>query len=275
MVNGLIFTPETWQPTEYNRIYYPSESIGLENEKLVAGQVEIWRKISRLLPLALSPPNASNDLDLVILGGGGTLWDLPAAVPYVKNVCYTDPFEKSRTMVRQFINDSANDYWDSYIAHTLKQEGAKHVSATMIRERARLIRQRIVSVEECDVYEHPPVAAISGGVPIVAAHFVMDSITNSKEVWHQLMRNVGDLVLEGGCLIMSSLGKAHRWRSSICAGPEQPATYLTMQDIHLVMAEIGFEIFYLQWIAAEEPNRDDYRGLIVCGCQKLARKPGD
>jgi hypothetical protein len=40
------------------------------------------------------------------------------------------------------------------------------------------------------------------------------------------------------------------------------------------MAEIGFEIFYLDWIAAEEPNRDDYRGLIVCGCQKLARKPG-
>lgn len=271
------FDPQTWQADQYVSIYYPTDQIGMENRALLESQVEIWRKIDELDaaegPEYEGPRSVRHGgADMVVLGGGGTMWDIPAAAPHVRGICYTDPHENSRGLVQQYMDTPGDTRWHQYIACTLRYEGVE-VTEQAVQERAALMRERVVNLSPCDVRRRPPVTSMPTGVRVVAVHFVLDSITNSRTVWRWLIRNTASIVGDRGYLILSSLGKASGWRSNLGAsGVPQPAVWLKPEDFSSVLESLGFEVFHLRWIPAEEANLEDYQGLIACAARRRPRR---
>ncbi|EYF05919.1 hypothetical protein [Chondromyces apiculatus] len=283
----ICFDAQTWQPDQYASIYYPVDQIGAENRALLECEVEIWSMIQKFdaesgktrgngsspaTPYTPTPRSGVHPrVDMVILGGGGTLWDLPPAVPHVNGICYTDPHENSRSLVQQYLDAHEDRRWDEYIARTLQFEGNEEITADAIRERDALMRERILSLTSCNIRRRPPVIVGASGVHVVSVHFVMESITNNRSVWRRLMRNSTSIVGDQGYLILAALGKAQGWRSAMNGEQQQPATYVTQEDIHSVLDQLGFDVFFMRWIPAEEANAMEYEGIISCAARRRAQ----
>ncbi|AKT37062.1 uncharacterized protein CMC5_011880 [Chondromyces crocatus] len=284
----VLFDSQIWKPDQYASIYYPVDQIGSENLALLECEVEIWKRIRNLEAesgaqraseglsqeeLEAQGPRSSvfPGVDMVVIGGGGTLWDLPPAAPYVSGICYTDPHENSRTLIQQYLNNKDDRRWDSYIARTLQFEGETELSSQAIRERDTVMRKRITSLTSCDIRRRPPVDVGPGGVRIVSAHFVIEALTNNRAAWRRLMRNTASIVGDRGYIIIASVGRAKEWRSTVSDEKKQPATYVTEEDIESVLNHLGFDVFFMRWIPSEEANADEYAGIISCAARRRAR----
>ena len=243
------FDAKNWVPREYRKVYYPQFDIGAENRALIAQQVLMWR----LIGAAMEMPKP----ELHVVGGGGVLWDLAAAAPYIAGIRYTDPFVSSLSLVHAFLEGER--YWDAYVAATLAAEDPPS-GVTRVAERTELIRQRIAAVERWDIRGAECTRA---RCEVVSAQFVADSITSRRAVWLALIRNLSAAVAPNGWLILSSLARARSWRGSASAPTPQPASYLTVEDIHDAFNETGLKVCHTATLSCEPKHRSEYGGLIA------------
>jgi hypothetical protein len=269
------WNPESWKPAEYKDKYYPSDDVGSENGPLIEGLVDIWRKIHSddLIRACRARSNDAPPWDLAIVGGGGVMWDVPSAVPHVREICYTDPFSDNLAQARYVLSNEYDTYWDAYVAHTLRSEGETNVTPEQIRERSRMMRERITRVDIGDVCNPPVVPSAPTGCPVVSAHFVLEAISPSKAVWLSYLKNLHAAVMPGGALIISSVVEGKQWFPGTAAAPPEPLLRLVEGDFRWGMEMIGLEIFHLRLIEAMPENKPDYEKLIICaGWDKSVRR---
>jgi hypothetical protein len=262
------FDVAAWDPEAYAACYYPAANVGRENDGLIQHQTAIWRVIAR--GAHRHPANGGTPpRDLVLLGGGGMLWDVAAAAPHVRGIRYCDPLDANRRLVSRFVAARGESAWDRYIDATLRHERGGIVSPSMVHDRRALMRDVIKRIDHCDVTRHPPVTPLAHEQPSFAMHFVAESVTSSKAAWRLMMANVAAAVPAGGCLLLSSLVNAAGWRSSTC-GRLQPAVRLGANEIEVLLESLGFALFYTGSIAAESRDSSDYESLLVTASVKTA-----
>jgi len=137
-------------------------------------------------------------------GGGPTLYSVAALAPKAREIHFSDVVDASLDEVNRWLKNrkGAHD-WNSYLALVLEAEG-QTITESRIKKRAKLIRSRVTKLMHCDAQSHSsPIDLQNVKYDLVTAHHCTDVAATTVKEWIQVLKNVTQIVLPGGWLMLS------------------------------------------------------------------------
>lgn len=246
-------------PAFYADHYYPRASPGRENVMLLAAQVSFWDEIGEEL-ISLRSSESRPAREMLVLGGGGVLWDLIPAARVVQDVTYTDPSARALAHAIAWITDDRSDRWDAYGRIALACEGSS-TSEEAVRARFARLRGSIRRVERYELATLARPGTVVEPAAVVSAHFLFESVAVDREQAAGLARRAVSHLADGGHLFTSMLCGARSW--SPCRGRSRPAVTLSTPDLCGLLSEAGLEARKTFEIPAHGSHRHEYASILT------------
>ncbi|MDO8638113.1 MAG: guanitoxin biosynthesis pre-guanitoxin forming N-methyltransferase GntF [Candidatus Daviesbacteria bacterium] len=229
----------------YLNEYY--SNIGPENHGLLKFFVEAYKEI---------PDNSL----ILELGGGPTIYQLITASRKSRSIHFTDYLERNIQEVSMWRRCAEGAFdWSPFVKEALILEGLDNVTHNDIDARGKMMKRKINKFSLCDAFEKDPLGSkYRNHYDLISTNFVVDSITTSKEVWEQLMKNVCSMLRRDGSLILTSLKEAEYY---LIGDKKLPAVYLTECDLISALKNLGFQDLFFRSVPAERSHKDkNYQG---------------
>ena len=230
---------------EYLQEYY--SQIGAENHSLLNFFVEAYKEVP-------------DDSLILEFGGGPTVYQLITAARKARSIHFSDYLEGNLQEVSMWRRCAEEAFdWSFFIAEALTLEGLDNVTHNDIDARERMMRRKINKFSLCNAFEKDPLGPkYRNHYDLISTNFVVDSITTSKEIWEQLMKNVCSMLKRDGSLILTSLKEAEYYT---VGNKKFPAVYLTECDLIAALKNLGFQNLFFRSVPAERHSRDvNYQG---------------
>lgn len=229
----------------YLEEYY--SNIGPENHGLLKFFVEAYKEVP-------------DDSLILEFGGGPTVYQLITAARKARSIHFSDYLERNMQEVSMWRDCAEEAFdWSSFVKEALELEGLDNVTHNDIEARENMMRGKINKFLKCDAFEKDPLGPeYRNYYDLISTNFVADSITNSKDTWEQLMKNVCSMLKRDGSLILTSLKEAEYY---VIGDKKFLAVHLTECDLISKLKDLGFQDLFFRSVPAERNHRDEnYQG---------------
>lgn len=143
-----------------------------------------------------------NNLSMLELGGGPTIYQLISASEKVESIIFAEYAQSNLDEVNKFLLGSSGSWnWDEYISYVLKLND-KTVSEGEIKKIKERIRKKVKEVIFCDIRKTNPLSP-KRYLPfdLLSMGSVADSVASSEEQLVRYLSNSFSLLDDGGYFI--------------------------------------------------------------------------
>jgi len=138
-------------------------------------------------------------------GTGPTLFGALATCPYVQKLHLSDYLPQNLAEIQRWLSQEDDSFnWDICTAYLLKKEGIDP-TVENITQRSNELREKVGKLLIGDITKGWPLLDDKGHYDLLVSLFCADSITSSKEEWHQYMKNLFNLAAPKGTIIIGAL----------------------------------------------------------------------
>ena len=230
---------------EYLAEYY--SSVRSENDELL----RFFARASKLV---------SEGSTFLEYGGGPTIYQLVSFAPRVKSIYFTDHLRHNLSTVQAWMQtqEHAHD-WTPFIATALQHEGISHPSTAQISDREKNLKARLCGFGQVDAFNRHLDDIPLKHYDVVAANFVVESITTDVIGWRQGLDSLLSYIKPDGLLSLTSIRGAMYWK---VGDKKFPAFSVSAGSITEELRIRGFAIEILHQIDAQiiEQSHPDYEG---------------
>lgn len=202
---------------------------------------------------------------LLEFGGGPTIYSIISAASKVKWIHFTDYSQSCRQSIEKWISNTSDSFnWKEYIRYSLEVEcdGLHNITNEDIKRREYQLRKSIHTVSMCDAWAEDPLIGLSfEPYDAIASNFCLDSITESKENWLWLNKNITKSSIKDSYYIVTCLWGVS---SYIHNGKIYPSPNLQPEDIEMMYEKLDYNILGFNKVQL----RDNYGYMMAYG-QKL------
>ncbi len=254
-----------FKPEEYLRTYYPALP-----ESSVFGDVKTPKSVSEenlaLLRFyaktekELQP--AKEELWMLEVGGGPTIYQLVSLSKLVKHIRFTDFLRANLQSVENWIRTGSDKRWLSYIRAALQYERGRLPTNEEIIRREQQLKQKI-SLARYDVLRDRFFAPAPKKYALVSSNFCIECISQSKAVWFHALSNISKKIAGGGCLVMTALRMASTYNIQ---GRILPATPIDEEDVLNALLDLGFSNIEIS--SQDCLGENEYSGMIYVLAKK-------
>lgn len=243
-----------FHPRKYLNEYY--DHIGDENSVLLKFLSRAYRHIFSQLPAA----------KVLEVGGGPTLYQLISLSQYPVEIHFSEYSEANLREVKKWLEKHPRKFpWRKYIRfvhdHEKQQSHLKQLT-----HREQHLRNKVTKLLSIDLKKNPPFDLDPTiHYDIVSTHFVAESITPHKDIWRSNIETIVNLTTN--YLVMSAIIEANMYQVHTTSFY---ATPITIQDLQTELQIHGFTIIMDDFVSAEKPESQGYKGLYMVCAQKLA-----
>jgi hypothetical protein len=240
-----------FNPRDYLQEYY--SEVSPENLALLEFAVKAFQKI---------PQNGV----LLDFGGGPAIYALISAANSAREIHFCDYLDSNLNEVRQWLDGSHAAFsWQEFVKVVLELENQTSPAPETIRQRKRLIRERVTRVFNCDLNNLPPIDAPVGYDTLIS-NFCAEGAARNKVQWRTFFHNIVSLLKPDGFLLLSAI------KGATCYAVGErlfSAVSLNEEDLIQALIEEGFDpqTIMLESISADPSSH--YAGLILLLAQKM------
>ncbi len=240
-----------FSPRDYLQEYYAK--VGTENQAILDFLHEIYEYIF------------SNDLKAakhLELGGGPGIYQLISLAKYPVEIHFSEYGEANLIEVKAWLNNHSSQYnWHDFFEYVLKKENCEE-----IEQRKALVREKITQVVCGDIKKKAPLGSkIKEKYDIVSSHFVAESITDSREKWQKMLKNLLHPLKKDGYFVLGSITGATKYR----VGQRYfPAVPVSEDEIYNYLELLGLKIIKTSFVPAEEVIDQGYDGIYLVLAKK-------
>lgn len=212
-----------WDPSAYLRQYLSTPQVSEDEQANFEFAVAAFRRSGRRFGVAVE------------VGCGPTLHHAFALVPHVEELHLTDYLPENLQEVRRYLSAEPDAHnWDAYISGVLTAEG--EAAPRCLRERERLLRQRVTTLKAVDIRMLPPLAD-HGKYDLVASYYCAECVATTQEEWRRYLANICVLIAPGGVLLLGALRRCRAYRVFDRAFP---SAYVDELDFAAALPALGF-----------------------------------
>lgn len=246
-----------FRPKRYLNEYY--KEIGPENEILLRFFSKTYKTLFKDLAYA----------DVVELGGGPTIYQLISLSQYPVNIHFSDFSPQNLLEIKKWLEKHKNSFsWKKYFkhVHNLEKDFSQHTPSA----REKHLRDKIIKLSSSDISKPNPLGPEhTTQFDIVSTHFVSESITDNHSDWERYFQNSTSLLKPNGHLVQSSIIESSKYK----VGKRFfPSTAIQITDIHTLLTKNNFELLSEDFVPAEKPADQGYKGLHMFVAKKVASK---
>ncbi len=243
-----------WDPYQYLTTYFSDESIGTDS-------IEAWKFLSRELRNIDSMP-----CKILDFGSGPTLFGTIPCSAFATEIHVSDYLQCNLDTIQSWIDNDADAFdWKNCIKEVLIIEG-NHCWTEDILKRESELRKKITTLKRCDASKSPAIQN-SDKYPLVVSTYCVDSATSSKETWHLYMKNLLELVDEGGTILLTALQDCESYK---VGDYSFPSANINEQDMKEALLKNSFaeENFQITICDAPDCENEGFTGLIFVRAKK-------
>ena len=197
--------------------------------------------------------------NMLVVGGGPTIYSLITAAKYVTNICFTDFDSKCLDVVSEWISTDSS-FWNLYVRRALEFESLPSGEKS-VQERVQLIKDKIACLSQVNILE----TQLPERYDVVDAHFVLDCMSSSPVVFATALKNSCQVLKHSGLFQGGFLNRTHQWKS----GSEYiDCVYLTEETICKMFKENGLQVKKTATLNLGSDDRT--RGYIFIQAIKLS-----
>lgn len=255
----------------YLQNYYPTADLQMVRKYVVekTAAAETMR-IMMFLDMVCAPliraVFGKENVVMLELGGGPTLYQLMNTIDEVKEIHFTDFVEDNLREIRLWKKRESGAYdWRNFFEAALMiHKDTPQVSDKEIENLENNLRGKITHIGHCDIFQNDlGIGALD--YDVISTHFVAESSTTSKEDWAKALKNMHGKLKPKGLLFMSALRGAKN--SYKVLNDEFPAVELYESDMEIGLQEAGFSIIRISSIQTEDKS-NNYDGFMFIAAQK-------
>ncbi|CAM4126242.1 hypothetical protein [Pseudoalteromonas byunsanensis] len=221
-------------PKEYLRTYY-SDDPSFDYEE--GFHLNWWQHC-----YDTSKPQGS----MLVIGGGPVISSIITASKYVDSIDFTDFNNECLAEVKQWVEGEGHN-WDFYVKKALELE-TQPTDTCGIEARTKLIKNKINNITQLDILQ----PHIEKEYNVVDAHFVLDCISDSKDIFLQSLQNACNFLKENGIFQGAFLNRTNGWLSGNNFYKSIP---LTEDELDKCFSDLGFKILKSASISLKEDSR--------------------
>ncbi|ALQ07161.1 hypothetical protein D172_003270 [Pseudoalteromonas sp. Bsw20308] len=221
-------------PEEYLRTYY-SQDPSFDYEE--AFHLNWWQHC-----YDTSKPKGS----MLVIGGGPVISSIITASKYVDSIDFTDFNESCLSEIKLWMKGKGHN-WNSYIKKALECEALPN-DLSNIEARTKLIRDKIRDISHLNILQPNTKKTYE----VVDAHFVLDCISCSKDIFLQSLQNSCSLLNKNGIFQAAFLNRTNGWLSGNHSHDSVP---LTEDELELYFSNIGLKVLKMASISLKEDSR--------------------
>jgi hypothetical protein len=199
------------------------------------------------------------------------------AVPFARHaqaIHMTEYLPDNRGAVEKWFTNAPDAFkWEHYIEMSLRAEGIA-VNPYQIARREQLMREKIATIDHCDVRKNPVLSIRPGLTPksVVGCFYVTEEVGTSIEDWQQIMTNIASTLPIGCRLFMSALKgmKEYVMEKNPDGTPAATLPCAPVEGHHFtdLLPRLGFGDIRIKEHTIAVPDCD-VNGLIVVSAQKV------
>lgn len=175
------------------------------------------------------------------LGCGPTVHHLLPLAPHVAELHVRDYLDENLDEVRTWRDAAPEAHdWRRFTRAALRDAGLPADDAA-VAARERLVRQRLVGVEPCDLLRDVP-ARDRGAFAAVGCFYCAEEVGVTLRGWRLVMRRVADHVAPGGTLLLAALASMSSYAMVRSDGrvDHLPCARIDAEDLRALLPELGF-----------------------------------
>lgn len=249
---------EEWDPKQYLKQYYSEGFVTDDEVGIFKFLIDFFKNTD------------TRFLSCLDVGCGPTIHHIIPLAPFVEKIYLADYFVSNLKEIKSWIKKESHAHdWSTHIkdglAFELAMEG-KMITEEAMEGRARLIRRKITSLLECDIFKKRPID-LKKTFPLVTSFFCVDSVASSKESWKSGMSNLSSLVSKNGWLLLSSLKNSSGYK----VGDKWfPGANIDENDLKQCLEECGFlpETIEVEVVPVEMWSEAGFKSIIVAKAKK-------
>ena len=248
-----------WNPKDYLEEYHAE--VAVDAKKVIESLIGIFNE-------NISKIDTSAILDF---GCGPTLYGILSIGHLFKEIYLADYLSSNLTQIDAWIKNNKESFnWKQHTRFVLNQNGFTKPSCGQIAEREDAIRAKIKSLLTCNAREADPMGRLfRERFPVVTALFCADSITNNKDEWKVLMKNISSLVAPKGIFIVCALLDCQSYQVKGKSFPSANISNQDFEDLIKVGLEFPKDCVNLTVVNTPEHHRLGYEKFSLAVIQKL------
>lgn len=210
----------------YLRTYYAGEPTADE------------QRLSRFLTAEAPRLNSGRFLEL---GCGPTVHHLLPLVPHVAELHVRDYLDENLDEVRAWRDAAPEAHdWRRFTRVALRDAGLPADDAD-VAARERLVRQRLVGIEPCDLLRDAP-ARDRGAFAAVGCFYCAEEVGVTLRGWQLVMHRVADYVAPGGTLLLAALAgmDSYALTRDDSRVDHLPCARIEAADMRALLPDLGF-----------------------------------
>ncbi len=192
---------------------------------------------------------------LLELGGGPSIYPLISACPHVSEIVFSDHTASLLQEVQLWKDKDpkAHDWSDFFRYQVNKLEGK--AGEEVVVEREKLLRERITSLEHCDLTKPKVVDQQLGTFDIVSTSICIESVANTIEEFELFLRRIANVIkLRGHIVMVVSIGMS--WYS--VSGEMFKHLAMTLESTRTSLENTGFVVEMERYYPLEEYRKALY-----------------
>ncbi len=229
------------------RVYLNENFLSPDDEDLFAIQslLNLKRKLN-------------NDLFMLELGGGPSLYAIAPLVSKAREIHFCDLVEANLNEIKKWVKAEEDAFdWDEYFRMVLKEEGVEK-TPERLADMKEEIRGKITDIFVCDALrmnDHK----FSSKYDLITAHHCTDVAASTVVEWKEIIINIPQLLNSGGWFVVSITTGADMYTFGEY---KVPCVSLSRGDVFEGFEEAGFDM--TSFYAATSPVRNqEYSGIII------------
>ena len=198
-----------------------------------------------------------DDLRLLEIGGGPTVYQLMSASRRAREIVFTDFLEGNLAEVRAWLREAPEAFdWRPYLERVAALENGGAPDPTALAAR---VRGRVTRLLHCDLSrENPLEPEVLADFDLVSSAFCLEGITQDRRMFAVFVRRLAGLLREGGMLIATVVRESEAYK---VGSHYFPACALDEGTLTRALESSGYGDIRLRSLRTDEDH--GYTGIIA------------
>ena len=189
---------------------------------------------------------------LLEFGCGPSIYPVIAACPHFKDVVLADYTESLLREVRLWKErDMTAHDWSDFFRYQVNQLEDKN-GKEAVTEREELLREKITTIEHCDITKQNPIDVELGSFDVVSSSYCLEAVAHTMEEYERFLIRLAGVTRIGGYIVtLVSIGMSYY----LINGEKFTHLSLSMEATRNCLENAGFVVEMNRYYPLEEHRR--------------------